>query len=61
MRLDISICNMVQTIAGSKETSAESDAVIKCVEILNAVVKKMYQKIEKAKQKSPANQDLWKL
>jgi hypothetical protein len=52
---------MVQTIAGSKETSAESDAVIKCVEILNAVVKKMYQKIEKAKQKSPANQDLWKL
>ncbi|CAB3990456.1 Hypothetical predicted protein [Paramuricea clavata] len=61
MRLDVSVCNMVQTIAGSKETSAETDAVIKCVEILNAVVKTMYQKIEKAKQKNPANQDLWKL
>ncbi|CAB4043269.1 Hypothetical predicted protein, partial [Paramuricea clavata] len=61
MNLDVGICNMVQTIAGSKEASAESDAVIKCVEILNAVVKTMYQKIEKAKQKNPANRDLWKL
>ena len=61
INLDVGICNMVQTIAGCKEASAESDAVIKCVEILNAVVKTMYQKIEKAKQKNPANQDLWKL
>ena len=61
MRLDVIICNIVQTIAGGKEASTEYDAVIKCVEILNAVVKIMYQKIEKAKQKNPANQDLWKL
>ena len=61
MKLDVSVCNMVQTISGSKEASAESDAVMKCVEILNAVVKIMYQKIEKAKQKNPANQDLCKL
>ena len=52
---------MVQTIAGCKEASAESDAVIKCVEILNAVVKTMYQTIAKARQKNSANQDLRKL
>ncbi|CAB4028087.1 Hypothetical predicted protein [Paramuricea clavata] len=62
-RLDVSKqpCSMVKTIAGCKEASAESDAVIKCVEILNAVVKTMYQKIEKAKQDIPANQDVCKL
>jgi hypothetical protein len=60
-RLDVNTCNIVHTIAGSKEASAVSDAVIKCVEILNAVVKTMYQKIEKAKQNIPANQDLCKL
>ena len=42
-RLDVNTCNIVHTIAGSKEASAVSDAVIKCVEILNAVVKTMYQ------------------
>ena len=61
MKIGVGICNIVQTIAGSKEATAESDAVIKCLEIVNAVVKTMYQKIEKAKQKNPANQDLWKL
>ena len=61
MKIAVDVCNMVHTFAGSKEASAEFDAVIKCVEILNAVVKTMYQKIEKAKQKNPGNQDLWKM
>ena len=60
IRSHVNTFNIVKIIRG-KEVSAESDAVIKCVEILNAAVKTMYQTIEKAKQKNPANQDLWKL
>jgi hypothetical protein len=44
-----------------KEASGQDEAVQKCVEILNAVVKVSYQKIEKAKRENPSDQDLWKL
>jgi hypothetical protein len=61
MSLDASICNLVQTIIVGKEASGQDEAVQKCVEILNAVVKVSYQKIEKAKRENPGDQDLWKL
>ena len=61
MSLDASICNIVQTIIVAKEAVGEYEAVQKCVEILNAVVKVSYQKIEKAKRENPHDQKLWKL
>jgi hypothetical protein len=61
MGLNVTICNIVQTIIISKDASGETEAVQKCIEIINAVVKIMYQKIEKTKQENPDNQHLWKL
>ena len=61
MSLDASICNIVQTIIVAKEAVGEYEAVQKCVEILNAVVKVSYQKIEKAKRENLHDQNLWKL
>ena len=61
LALDTRICNIVRTIIVSKKASAESEAVQKCVEILNWVVRVVYQRIEKAKQENPDDQDLWKL
>ena len=50
----------INTIVVSKDCG-ESEAVQKCVEIINAVVKIMYQKIENAKQENPEDQNLWRV
>ena len=60
MTINARICNMVKTFAVGKECE-DSEAVQKCIEILNAVVKIMYHKIENAKQENPEDQNLWRL
>ena len=57
---NLTISNMVETIIVERDCE-ESEAVQKCIELVNAVVKIMYQKIEHAKQENPEDQNLWRL
>ena len=61
MLLDATVCNLFQTFTVSKVVPGESEAAQKCVDILNEVVKVMYQKVEKVKQENAGDQDLCKL
>ena len=53
-------CSLLRTIMIS-EGASEAEAAQKCIGIINAAVKIMYQKIEKTKQENPDNQHLWKV
>ena len=60
MKSNLTISNMVETIIVEQDCE-ESEAVQKCIELVNAVVKIMYQKIEHAKQENPEDQHLWRM